>query len=377
MTITFVGNTNRDALRTFGDTFAEGTSWWSKVTAGYGVGAATGGTHIELPDTVSNTTLDDDQSQTSSCSSSQAQVEAGTLPPPDANQVFVIYFPSTTTITAQGGGSCTSFGGYHSMSEITTDAGILSVPYAVIPDCGGSTVAADLASLQDTVSHEFIEASTDPYASQSAWGGYQVAWFRIPGGGTPVELGEVADACESYAPVTDPNGYTLTRSWVNQAAQASSDPCQPEQPGEIYYAVAVPTTTEVPSTPGYPKSDGYIVVPAGTTVTVDSVFFSEAKLPNDAQIQVGGRGSKGSTTLNPTIETGVTASVTPTAAHNGMHVTLTIQADATATNGDFSARVRSILKTGDQHDWPFLVRITGGAPPSDAGTGPHDAGGGG
>ncbi|MGH7298430.1 MAG: hypothetical protein ACRELB_26050 [Polyangiaceae bacterium] len=159
---------------------------------------------------------------------------------------------------------------------------------------------------------------------------------------------------------------------MNQAAQASSDPCQPEAPGEIFYDVAVPTTTQTPSTPGSPPSDGYIVVQAGDTKTVDSVFFSEAKLPNDAQITVGGRGQGGA--LSPTITTGVTASVSPTAAHNGMHVTLTLQTSATATNGDYLVRVRSTLATGDSHDWPFYLRIQGGVAPTDGGA-PKDAGG--
>jgi hypothetical protein len=362
VTVTFVGNPDRDALRTFDSTFAEGTPWWTAVSSGYGVGAVKSGGNVELPDTVSGTTLNDDAAAISDLIISW--VASGALPTPDGNTVYVIFFPASTTITFEGGNSCQTFGGYHSEAEVPTEGGIVLAPYAVIPNCPQTGTDQPMADTTDATSHEVIETATDPHNVAPAWAGYDVAWFRQ--GRTPVVL-EVADACETYAPVTDSNGYALTRSWSDTAAKASSDPCQPELPGEIFYDLAVPTTTQSPGTAGDPPSDGYIVVQAGQTQTIDSVFFSEAKLPNDAQITVGGRGQQGS--LNPTITAGVTAAVSPTAAHNGMHVALTITTAATATNGDYSVRVRSTLKTGDSHDWPIILRIQGGSAPTDAG---HD-----
>jgi hypothetical protein len=290
---------------------------------------------------------------------------------PTENTIFVIFFPVSTTITFEGSASCQAFAGYHSQVVVPTEGGNVTATYAVIPNCplSGST-DQPMADTTFATSHEVIEASTDPHGASPAWGGYNLAWFRQ--GKTPVIL-EVADACENYAPVTDANDNTLTRSWVNASAKVSSDPCQPEVPGEIFYDLAVPTTTETPSTPGYPKSDGYVVVPAGSTQTIDATFFSEAKLPNDAQLTVGVR-SHGQTALSPTITTGVTASVTPTAAHNGMHVTLTITAASTAVNGDYNVSALSTLKTGDSHSWPFIVRITGGAASSDGGAPKPDGG---
>ncbi|HEY6460374.1 MAG TPA: hypothetical protein VIY73_09490 [Polyangiaceae bacterium] len=368
VSVNFVGNVDRDALRTFDDQFAEGTPWWSAVTNGYSIGAATGGQHYELPDTVSNTTLDDDNLDIFNLI--VGWVASGAVPEPTENTIFVIFFPVSTTITFEGSASCQAFAGYHSQVVVPTEGGYVTATYAVIPNCPQTGTDQPMADTTFATSHEVIEAATDPHGASPAWGGYNLAWFRQ--GKTPVIL-EVADACENYAPVTDTFGNTLTRSWVNAAAKLSSDPCQPELPGEVFYDLAVPTTTETPSTPGYPKSDGYIVVPAGSTQTIDATFFSEAKLPNDAQISVGAR-SHGQTSLNPTIATGVTASVTPTAAHNGMHVTLTITAASTAVSGDYNASALSTLKTGDSHSWPFIVRITGGAAASDGGAPKPDGG---
>jgi len=364
ITVTFTGNPDVTALQTFDDSFAEGTPWWKAVTAGYGIGAATAGGHYVLPDTVSNTSINDDLFQLATLVSQW--VTSGALPTPDANTIFVIFFPSTTTLTVEGGQSCSSFGAYHNTVDIPTEGGTQQVAYAAIANCPAmGATDQTMAEYTDFVSHEVIEASTDPGVGLGllTWYGYNNAWFRIPAApGSPAQpgQGEVADVCQRNGVFTDAMGNLLARSWVNQAAMASSDPCQPEIPGEIFYSVAVPTTTEKQSG-GIPPSDGYIVVKRGTTVNVDSVIFSEAKLPNDVQVSVGIRGAQGSTTLNPAIATGITTSVTPTAGHNGVHVTLTIQVDSTATVADYGSTtkvaVRAALSSTDHHDWPFIIRV--------------------
>jgi hypothetical protein len=362
VTVTFAGNPDVTALQTFDDTFAEGTPWWKAVTAGYNIGPATAGGHYVLPDTVSNTSLDDDQGQVGLLVTTA--IGSGALPQPDANTVFVLFFPSTTTLTVQGGQGCSSFGAYHNTVDLPTEAGMLQLVYAVIANCPaqGSTDQS-MASTTDDVSHELIEAATDPGVGVGniTWYGYNNAWFRLPTapGSAPMPgQGEVADVCQSSRSITDAMGNVLARSWVNAAAVASSDPCQPELAGEIFYSVAVPTTTEKQAP--YPDSDGYIVVPRGTTATVDSVIFSEAKLPNDVQVSVGIR-AQGSQTLNPAIATGITTSVTPTSGHNGVHVTLTIQVASNATAGDYGSTtkvaVRAALSSTDHHDWPFIIRV--------------------
>jgi hypothetical protein len=348
VTVTFVGDANRDALRTFDDSFAEGTLWWSAVSAGYGIGAVTSGGHVELPDTVSNTTLDDDQGQIQQDLASW--VTSNALPAPDANTVYVLFFPASTTITFQGGTSCNSFGGYHSAAAFSN--GTIVSTYVVVPDCSAAAPGQAMQLFTDTVSHEVIEAATDPHPGQPAWYGYNNAWFRTFG--STIGQGEVADVCQRAGGWTDASGNVLARSWVNAAAKASHDPCQPAQPGEIFYSLAVPTVTQPSNTAGVPDSDGYVVVKRGESKTIDAVFFSDAKLPNDAQLTVGVR-SHG--TLSASIGTGITASLTPTAAHNGMHVSLTIQVDSSAAAKDYNLTARSTLSTTDYHDWPFILRV--------------------
>jgi len=105
-------------------------------------------------------------------------------------------------------------------------------------------------------------------------------------------------------------------------------------------------------------SDGYTIVSRGQTKTLDVVEFSEGPLPNDVQVIVG---SQPQNTMDPTqldpIAAGVTAKVSPTMAHNGTHITLTIAVDSTATPGDYPYVVRSILNANDYHSWWVILRV--------------------
>ena len=137
--------------------------------------------------------------------------------------------------------------------------------YAVLPGCA-DTVAA---------SHELIEAATDPHpADMLTWYGYQDAWW-----GAGRRRGGRRLRGARLGP--DANGNPVTRAWVNSAAKASRDGCQPEAPGEIFFAAAVPTDTvkNIVDPTGGPNydSDGYMLVARGATRTVDVVVFSEAR----------------------------------------------------------------------------------------------------
>jgi hypothetical protein len=353
ITVTFVGNANRDALRMFDDQILI-DPWWGLVTQGYGIGAATGGVYIELPDTVSNTTLDDTNDIQPMIA---GWVASGALPAPDSNSLYMIYFPSTTTITLQGETSCNYFGAYHNSGPVALEAGTLDTAYAIMPDCGDG-----LPEITLSASHELIEASTDPHPETgTAWYGYNDAWFAMQGqtGGQ----GEVADVCQSSRYVTDTAGNYLSRSWSNVAAMASQDPCQPETPGENFFAIAVPTQNEASKTVSGMTSGGYIPMKQGQTQTIDSVIFSDAQLPSDVQLTVG---TKGHGTLGP-LGGGITATLSPTAGHNGMHVALTIQVPMTTPSTDYPAIVRATLATAamsadaaptsTHHDWPIIIRV--------------------
>jgi hypothetical protein len=352
VTVTFKGNTNRDTERAFDDSIVT-SSWWTTVTDGWGIAPGKGGVYVELDDTVSGKTLDDQNDLQPMIAN---WIASAAVPPPDANTVYAIYFPASTTITLQGSPSCQAFGGYHNAAPYGAgaldggagaDAGGPVVAYAVLPDCGGG--------LTVTTSHELIEAATDPNPiGNTTWYGYDDAWWGAGGG-------EAADLCEGRGTVTV-GSDDVAKSWVNKAAAASHDPCQPADPGEIFYSAAVPTQVvsglhDPTGGPDY-SADGFLLANAGDNKSIDVVVFSEAKLPNELSLVVGKR-PRGATTpqqVDP-IGAGVTASLSPTTGHNGTHVTLSLQIAASTAPGDYPFVVRAILNDNDYHSWPVILRV--------------------
>ena len=144
-----------------------------------------------------------------------AQLTAKTLPAPslDANgnvdTLYMIDFPSGTTITLVNIQSCQGFGAYH----FTTTYQGMSIPYGVHPDCGYSFQHATIVH-----SHELVEAVTDAEvglvetnttnlcARPLAWTTYaSTAWASQ----------EIADICQgNYDQIA---GYTVQKIWSNYA----------------------------------------------------------------------------------------------------------------------------------------------------------------
>jgi hypothetical protein len=352
-TVTFGSDSMAASYLAFDDSIVT-TPWWTTVTAGFSIGPGTSGGAIALPDTVSNRTIDNDIDIIPMV---QALVAAGTFPTTDVNALYTMYFPSTTTITLQGAQSCQAFGAYHDSAPITTDAGIVYVAFSIIPDCGGFST--------DAVSHETIEAATDPHPTTSmtpptpsTWYMYDDAWTYGPGGG------ESADLCEGRGPVMQGSNQ-VTRVWNNLAAMGSHDPCVPQLAGEIFYSAAVPTQvlTNLPDPTGGPNysADGFIVMQPGATKSVDVVVFSEAALPHDLALVLGSEqnGQTDPMDLAP-VGTGITASLSQSTGHNGSHVTLSLAVASTTAAGDYPFVVRAILddSTPDYHSWPVVLRVS-------------------
>ena len=356
ITVTFVGNTSRDAIRKFDDAIVA-DDWWTSVTRGYGINKGTGGVYVETADTVSNTTIDNDKDIKPWI---QKLVDAGTLPPPDANTLYALYYPSSTTITlADGAGaggtatSCQAFGAYHDSAAVTVSGKTVDAAFAVIPDCGGG--------YEESASHEFIEAATDPHPistiNKPTWYMYDDAWSPSGPGG-----GEVADQCETRGPSTTTDGFSAAKSWVNAAAKESKDPCQPSDPGKIFFGLAVQTekqTIKDPTDPagGTYESYGYITLKAGETKTLDTVVFSEAKLPHDLTLVVGKRGQSTDPTKVSAIATGITSTLSATTGTNGQHRTLTLTAAPGTAAGDHPFVLRAILEQNDYHSWFVILRV--------------------
>jgi MYXO-CTERM domain-containing protein len=144
-----------------------------------------------------------------------AQLTSKALPAPslDANgnvdSLYMIDFPSGTTITLVNIQSCSSFGAYH----FTATYQGMSIPYGVHPDCGYNFQQATIVH-----SHELAEAMTDTEVGlvetnttnlcvrPLAWTTYaSTAWASQ----------EIADICQgNYDQIA---GYTVQKIWSNYA----------------------------------------------------------------------------------------------------------------------------------------------------------------
>ena len=150
VTVTFVGDSHRDAFRDF-DHVVVTTPWWRQTAGTYCIdggtfagqcvgdgtsatpeggawlpdgGAADGTGHldVELPYDFADSSIDDSDIQAWLA----RHIAAGDFPPPDDQTAYVLFFPQSTTI-ANPGTSCAEFAGYHR-----------SIP---APDGGGGRVS--------------------------------------------------------------------------------------------------------------------------------------------------------------------------------------------------------------------------------------------
>jgi hypothetical protein len=155
-----------------------------------------------------------------------AQIHAGNLPAPtyDAqgypNTFYVVFFPSSYSISIQNFGSCMAFGGYHYSGPYTASPTCKSqyIPYAVIPDCSGRTPVG-------AVSHELAEAVTDtdvgPTEPSMLLG--DGAWYLGPSypcndpQSCPMNCGEVGDVCEQAGSALIPGSSVESQNIWSQA----------------------------------------------------------------------------------------------------------------------------------------------------------------
>jgi hypothetical protein len=269
-----------------------GSTYWPATTAEYGVGALSYAGMFELTGETAPATI------------TQAQIQAlvadhlasGKLGVPDPQTIYTLVFPAGTTITQPNPITnllgpvvgCQGFTGYHDNVAVALgDAGTKTeFAYAVIPTC-----SADITSLTSVMSHEWVEAATDPQiTANGAFGvmsGPNAAFYATDADHAVWSLlggGEAGDLCVSASrsvDVTPPDiGYPVQRTWSNIAARASHDPCVPQVAGAVYFAAApvLPqTVTFSTSFTGTVTTKG-IVVPVGASGTVEVDLFSDGAL---------------------------------------------------------------------------------------------------
>jgi hypothetical protein len=252
------------------------TSYWSDVTSQYGVGPATASMPVLLMETAPANISDSDVQVWLAGKLDGTNAEFGT---PTSQSVYVIFYPTGTSVTLQGLQSCVEggFGGYHNSVALTSGPWAnLNVSYAVVPECAFMTTTA--MALTQSGSHELIEAVTDPlpltqmpaYATTDE---NDIIWDIILGGG------ELADMCaQNPNAFFTPSGYpySVQRSWSNEAAMAGHDPCQPSASGVAYFNSVPRMNAQVNITDqGQTVPTEGLLIAMGKSQTVDVDLFSD------------------------------------------------------------------------------------------------------
>ena len=232
-----------------------GSSYWTQTTAEYGVGSLAVSASVVTTDAAPR-------------SITSAGIEQWLVARPfvSSDDVYAIFYPAQTSIVNDEGElSCAKFGGYH--GEARTASG-QSIVYVVMPRCATFGDLRGLDALTSALSHELIEASTDPlirtkpaYAAVDA---EHMVWNLMP-------LGEIGDLC-SY----DSRSYDrlvgscmVQRVWSNASAKAGHDPCVPAPDGPYLRAVPVLTDTLPLEYAGQKVTTRGVSVPLGESRTID------------------------------------------------------------------------------------------------------------
>lgn len=268
--VVFAGDAMQGDIATFTAGIGH-SAYWAAVGHEYGVGA-TRGLPVAVANEVAPASVTDAQVQ----AWITAKITSGLLPEPDGNTIYAVFYPASTTITAAAGTSCTSFYGYHGQSTSASGAAYV---YAVLPRCHNA-VHTDLENVTNSLSHELIEGSTNPwFATAPAYASVDPAhavWAIATGGST-----EIGDMCVLmsgagyYQPPDLP--YAVQRMWSNAAAAASHDPCVPAPSGAYFNAAPVlPDMVTIDLGSMGSLTTQAVRIPVGQSRTIDVDLYSDA-----------------------------------------------------------------------------------------------------
>ena len=198
------------------------------------------------------------------------------LPLPDADTVYLLYFPAGTNIAAGDGLGdigCQDFLAYHESADWHGQ----NVAYAVFPRCAQYSGINSKEALTAASNHEIVEAATDPYPDVAPayietdpTHGY---WSFEVGGS------EIADMCQlligSFG-FFDGFPYNLQRTWSNASTLAGHEPCLPAPAGPYFASVPVlPDVVSYQDMYGNQLTTGGVHIPVGASQTIDVDLFSD------------------------------------------------------------------------------------------------------
>ena len=362
----YPGDARASELEAFARKVA-GSTYWSTTTAEYGVGALSYTGMFELTGETAPPTISQAQIQTKIAS----DLASGKLGVPDPQTIYTLVFPAGTTVTQVNPIttllgpvlSCQSFTGYHDNVPVAlSDAGPKTeFAYAVIPTC-----AADVTALTSVMSHEWVEAATDPLLTSNGMftvqSGPNAAFYATDADHAVWSLlggGEAGDLCVPQGPsieFTPPEiGYPVQRTWSNVAARASHDPCVPHVGSGAYFAAApvlTQTVTFSTSFTGSVTTKG-IVVAVGASATVEVDLFSDGATNGPITVKAGDllSSSYGSYGFAKTLD----FAWDRTQGLNGEKLHLTVTVTASSFLGGAHAFTITATNGNRRQVWPGLV----------------------
>lgn len=358
MLIVYPGYEHTAGLQQFSQVLG-GSNYWAATTKEYGVGPITYTGTKELTGETAPTTIADKDVETFIA----GKLAAGELGPPDTSTVYTIVYPETTKITSSGAGigggsSCSSFGGYHSDTPVKVDGKTSNYAFAVMPTCASFGAMTGIDEVTGAMSHELIEAATDPFPSTRNGADSAFAtvdddhfiWLLL--GGT-----ESSDLCvaETDAFVKVPElGFTAQRSWSNAAAKQGHEPCVPATKDPYFQSGPVlnedVTMTLPPNFGGQDVATKGVTIAVGQQKTIEVDLFSDAATSGPWTVSAEDSLAKlgGATTLDFAWDR--------TKGVNGekLHLTISVKGASTFVPGAHPFAIVSTLG-GRKNVWPGLV----------------------
>jgi hypothetical protein len=187
----------------------------------------------------------------------------------DGTQIYALMLPKTTTVTnTDGSPFCNAGLGYH----MTGTQGGSEFIYAVNAHCGGT-----FDGFAVTVTHELMEAATDPYPlTNPAWAGTDAGHIGFRG-----EIGDLCDFGGSLTGMGAPLfGTRVERVFSNAKAAKGGDPCAPDV--NLPYFVASPVPSDDVTVSDFilgPTPGRGVRVPVGKSKTIPLVLHADRTVP--------------------------------------------------------------------------------------------------
>jgi hypothetical protein len=140
----------------------------------------------------------------------RALFDAGRLPRPNANRLYVVFFRSGQVIFKGQANSAHNFCAYHDTMSYGAQSTYLAVVPYELNNAGCRVATTSFDRVTTIVSHELVEAVTDPGV-----GLHQLSWYdRVNG-----EIGDICARTSAPGVVTGGDGvrYVVQREWSNRS----------------------------------------------------------------------------------------------------------------------------------------------------------------